>query len=91
VRGEGELTPDQVRQVVRDDAAQIHLRQIGGNAAAQRIVRGVQLEDDPLRRLGVRLQEQGHEQVFDGRRVVADLVVARRPARRAVVAYLYTA
>ena len=46
--------------------------------AVQRIVRGIQVEDDLPRRLGVRLQEQIDEQRLDRRRVMADLVVARR-------------
>ena len=47
----------------------------------QGVVRGVQVEDDLLRWLGVRFQEQVHEQGLDGIGIVTDLVVARRPAR----------
>ena len=44
----------------------------------QRIVGGVEIEDDLLRRSLVRLQEQIDEQRLDRRRVMADLVIARR-------------
>jgi len=46
--------------------------------AVDRIVGGVEIEDDlPGCRL-VRLDEDIHEQPLDGRRIVGDLVVARR-------------
>ena len=44
--------------------------------AVQRIVGGVQVEDDALGRRGMRLQEQRHEQPLDRGRIVTDLVVA---------------
>ncbi len=43
-----------------------------------RIVGGVEIEDDLLGRPLVRLQEEGHEQPLDRRRIMGDLVVARR-------------
>ena len=46
--------------------------------AVQRIVGGVEIEDDALGRRGMRLQEQRHEQPLDRARVMADLVVAAR-------------
>jgi len=46
--------------------------------AVDRIVRGVEIEHDLLRRTLVRFQEEVDEQGLDRRRVVADLVVARR-------------
>ncbi len=51
--------------------------------AVQRIVGGVEIEDDLLRRCLVRLEEQRHEQPLNGGRVVADLVIAgrQRPAQ----------
>jgi len=49
----------------------------------QGIVGGVEIEDDLLRRTGMRLQEQIDQQPFDRRRIMADLVIARwlRPAQ----------
>jgi hypothetical protein len=44
----------------------------------QRVVGGVEIEDDLLRRSLVRLQEQCHGQRLDRRRVVSDLVISRR-------------
>ena len=44
--------------------------------AVQRVVGGVEVEDDALGRRGMRLQEQRYEQALDCARVVADLVVA---------------
>ncbi len=44
----------------------------------QRVVGGVEIEDDLRRRPLVRLQEQRHRQRLDRRRVVGDLVIARR-------------
>ena len=41
--------------------------------AVQRIVRGIEIEDDLLRRLPMRVQEQIDEQRLDRRRIVADL------------------
>jgi hypothetical protein len=46
--------------------------------AMQRIVSGVEVENDPLGRRLVRLEEEGDEQALDCRRVMADLVVAAR-------------
>ena len=43
-----------------------------------RVVGGVEIEDDLLWRSLVRLQEQRHQQPRDSRRVVGDLVIARR-------------
>jgi len=51
----------------------------------QRIVGGVEIEGDPFRRPGMGLDEQIDKQVLDGRPVVADPVVARRPARGRVL------
>jgi hypothetical protein len=48
----------------------------------QRIVGRVQIEDDPLGRGLVRLEEQLDEQSLDRRRIVADLVIAARSRRR---------
>jgi hypothetical protein len=44
----------------------------------QRIVGGIQVQDDQRRGLGLALQEQIDEQRFDRCRIVADLMVARR-------------
>jgi hypothetical protein len=44
--------------------------------AVQRIVGGIEIEDDLARRLAVRIEEQGDEQRLDGTRLVADLVIA---------------
>ena len=49
--------------------------------AVQRIVGGIQIEDDLLRSLPMRLQEQVDEQRLDRRRVVAHLVIPRRLGR----------
>jgi hypothetical protein len=46
--------------------------------AMQRVVGGIEVEDDLLRSLPMGLQEKIHEQVFDRGRVVADLVITRR-------------
>jgi hypothetical protein len=46
--------------------------------AVQGVVGGVEIEDNLLRRRPVRRQEQGDEQPLDRRRIVGDLVVARR-------------
>ena len=46
--------------------------------AVQRVIGGVEIEDDLLGRRRVRFEEQVDEQAFDRRAVVADLVVARR-------------
>jgi hypothetical protein len=48
----------------------------------QRVVGGVEIENDPLGRRLVRLEEEGDEQALDRHRVVADLVVAARRHRR---------
>ena len=51
--------------------------------AVERVVRGIEIEDDPLGRPRVRLQEQGDEQLLDRPPVVADPVVAvERRGRR---------
>jgi hypothetical protein len=50
--------------------------------AVQGVVGGVEIEDDPLGRRPVRLEEEGDEQVLDRCRIVADFVVARRSDRR---------
>jgi len=47
-------------------------------ASVQGIVGRVEIENDLLGRTGVRLQEQIDKHAFDRRRVVADLVIARR-------------
>src|SRR5918994_322008 len=47
----------------------------------QRVIRGVEVENDLLGRGPVRLEEQVDEQPFDRRAVMADLVVARRLGR----------
>jgi hypothetical protein len=47
----------------------------------QRVIRGVEVENDLLGRRRVRLEEQVDEQPFDRRAVMADLVVARRLGR----------
>src|ERR1700730_426816 len=49
----------------------------------QWVVSGVEIEDDLLRRRGVRLEEEVDEQAFDLRPVIADLVIASwlRPAQ----------
>ena len=44
----------------------------------QRIVRGIEIKDDLLRRLPMRLQEHLDEQPLDRRRIVARLVIPRR-------------
>ena len=44
----------------------------------QRIVGGVEIEDDLRRRRGMRVEEEIDEQRLDRRRIVADLVIARR-------------
>ena len=46
--------------------------------AVDRVVGGVEIEDDFLGRLLVRLQEQIHEERLDGLLVVTDLVITRR-------------
>lgn len=46
--------------------------------AVDRIVSCIEVEHDLLRRALVRLQEEIDEQRLDRRRIVADLVVARR-------------
>jgi hypothetical protein len=51
-------------------------------AAVQRVVGGIQVEDDLLRRRLVRVETELDEQPLDRRTVVSDLVVARRLARR---------
>ena len=43
-----------------------------------RIIGGIEIENDLLRCAPVRLQEQLHQQRLDRRRIVADLVIARR-------------
>ena len=48
----------------------------------QRIIRRIEIENDLLGRRPVRLEDELDEQTFDRRAVVADLVVARRLARR---------
>ena len=50
--------------------------------AVQRVVGGVEIEDDLLRRAAMRLDEQVDQQPLDHRRIVADLVIAgrQRPA-----------
>ncbi len=45
-------------------------------AAVDGVVGGVQIERDARRHLGMRIQEQVHEQVFDRRGIVRDLAVA---------------
>jgi len=50
-------------------------------AAVQRVVGGVQVEDNLRRRRAVRLDEQRHEQRLDRRRIIADLVIERRQRR----------
>ena len=47
--------------------------------AVHRIVGGIEIEDDPLRRGSVRLQEDVHEQALDRRVVELDLVIASAP------------
>ena len=49
--------------------------------AVQRVVGGVEVENDLLGRPGVRLEEEIDEQRLDRRRVVADLLVAGRRRR----------
>ena len=51
--------------------------------AVQRIVGGVQVEDDLLRRPAMGIKEQVDEQPLDRVAVVADLVIAGRPSRAA--------
>ena len=46
--------------------------------AVQRVVGGVEIEDDLLGRRLVRLQKKRDEQIFDGDRIMGDLVIARR-------------
>ena len=46
----------------------------------QRVVRGIQIDNDLLRSTPMRLQEQIDQQCFDRRRIVAYLVIARRLA-----------
>ena len=46
--------------------------------AMQRIVSGIEVENDPLGRRLVRLEEESDEQALDRRRVMADPVVAAR-------------
>jgi hypothetical protein len=46
--------------------------------AVNEIVGSVEIEPDLLGRLAVRLQEEVDQRLLDRRRVVADLVVARR-------------
>ena len=46
--------------------------------AMQRIVSGIEVENDPLERRLVRLEEESDEQALDRRRVMADPVVAAR-------------
>ena len=53
--------------------------------AVQRVVGGVEVEDDLLRRPLVRLQEQIDEQVGERRRVVTDLVIAVIGPQRGVL------
>ncbi len=43
-----------------------------------RIIGGIEIEDDLLRRSLVRLQEQVDQQALDGHRIMADLVIAAR-------------
>jgi len=50
--------------------------------AVQRVVGGVEIEDDPARRCLVCLEEESDEQPLDRRPIVADLVVARGSDRR---------
>jgi len=50
--------------------------------AVQRIVGSVEVEDDLLGRRAMRLQEQIDKKRFDRRRVMADLVIARRNRAR---------
>jgi hypothetical protein len=51
--------------------------------AVQRVIRGIEIENDLLGRRRVSLQEQRDEQLLDRRRVVADLMVAiERRGRR---------
>ncbi len=45
--------------------------------AVQRVVGGVQIEDDLVRCLLVRLDEARDEQRLEGRRIVSNLVIAR--------------
>ena len=53
--------------------------------AVERVVRGIEIENDPLGRLRVRFQEQRDEQLLDRPRVVADLVVAVEGRGRCVL------
>ena len=46
--------------------------------AVQRIVGGIEIEDDLLGRLVMGIEEDIDEQCLDRRRVVADLVITRR-------------
>ncbi len=49
--------------------------------AVDGVVRGIEIEDDLLGRLLMGLREEGDEEIFDSRRIMADTVVAVRPAR----------
>lgn len=53
-------------------------------AAVHGIVGGVEIEDDLLRRPAMRLEEEVDEERLDRRRIVGDLVVARRRGARAL-------
>ena len=50
--------------------------------AVQRVVGGVEVEDDLLGRPRVRFQEQVDEQALDGRAVMSDLVIVASAASR---------
>ena len=50
--------------------------------AVQWVVRGVEVEHQPLRRVLVGVEKQVHEQRFDHPRVVADAAIAMRARRR---------
>jgi hypothetical protein len=52
----------------------------------QRVVGGIEIENDPLGRRLVRFDEQGDEQALDRRRVVADLVISARFRRHVLEA-----
>jgi hypothetical protein len=45
----------------------------------QRIVGGIEIENDLFRGLLVGVEEEVDDQTFDGRRIVAHLLVSRRP------------
>ncbi len=51
--------------------------------AVDGVVRGIEIEDDLLGRLLMGLREEGDEEIFDSRRIMADTVVAvrARPGR----------